>query len=322
MGISLYPDDGTDCQIMLKNASTALYRVRQRGGDSYQFYTADMHERALKRLSLENNLHRAIEREEFVLYYQPQVSAKTGKFIGMEALVRWQHPEMGLVPPNDFIPIAEETGLIVPLGEWVLRTACRQSVLWQQSGLMPLRLGVNLSLRQFQQNDLVEVVNCALHDSGLKPEYLELELTESAIMHDAEQAIAVLQKLRKLGIKISVDDFGSGYSSLSYLKTLPIDVLKIDRTFVQDITTDLKDVAIVKTIVSLAHNLNLKTIAEGVETDEQSVLLTSLGCDEMQGYFFSKPLTAAALEFLLTTQQSETISHPTQPASAEIHANS
>jgi EAL domain-containing protein (putative c-di-GMP-specific phosphodiesterase class I) len=270
-------------------------------------------------LSLENNLRRAIEMEEFVLYYQPQVSADGGKFIGMEALVRWNHPKMGIVPPSEFIPIAEETGLIVPLGEWILRTACAQSKTWQRLGLPALRLSVNLSLRQFQQNNLVETISAALLESGLEAEYLELELTESAIMHDAKQAIDVLRQLRKLGIKISVDDFGSGYSSLSYLKTLPIDVLKIDQTFVRDITVDLNDVAIVKTIVSLAHNLNLKTIAEGVETAEQAAVLFALGCDEMQGYFFSKPLRATDLEFLLSDQKSDMFHQPVQPNASEVH---
>jgi diguanylate cyclase (GGDEF)-like protein len=319
MGISLYPDDASDSQTLLKNASTALYRVKQRGGDSYQFYTADMHDRALKRLSLENNLRRAIEQEEFVIYYQPQVSADGSKFIGMEALVRWNHPKMGIVPPSEFIPIAEETGLIVPLGDWILRSACAQSKRWQRLGLPALRLSVNLSLRQFQQNNLVETVSAALLESGLEPEFLELELTESAIMHDAKQAIDILQQLRALGIKISVDDFGSGYSSLSYLKTLPIDVLKIDQTFVRDITTDLNDVAIVKTIVSLAHNLNLKTIAEGVETAEQAAVLFALGCDEMQGYFFSKPLRAADLEFLLSDQKSGMFHQRVAPSAPELH---
>jgi predicted signal transduction protein with EAL and GGDEF domain len=211
-GISLTPDDGSDCQTLLKNASTALHRARLNGGNDYQFYTADMHERALKRLSLENSLRRGLEREEFVLHYQPQISAKTKKMTGIEALVRWQHPELGLVSPLDFIPIAEATGLIVPLGEWILQTACTQNAAWQRAGLPPIRVGVNLSLRQFQQSNLVETISRILTVSKLKPQYLELELTESLLMDNTEMTIDMLRRLRTLGIKISIDDFGSGYS--------------------------------------------------------------------------------------------------------------
>ena len=321
MGISLSSNDGNDCQTLLKNAGTALNRVRQKGGDAYQFYTNDMHEIAVKRLSLENSLRRALERDELVLHYQPKIDAQSGAFSGMEALVRWQHPKLGLVPPNDFIPIAEDTGLIIPLGEWVLRTACQQNMLWQRAGLPALRVSVNLSLRQFQQTNLVEIINQTLLKSGLKPEYLELELTESAIMKDTEQVIEKLHRLKELGIKISLDDFGSGYSSLSYLKTLPIDVLKIDRAFVRNITTDSRDVAIVKTIVTLANNLNLKTIVEGVETAEQSALVSGLGCNDLQGYFFSKPVPADSFELLLREQQSENFAPHVWSAKPEIYVN-
>jgi len=318
MGISMSPNDGDDCQTLLQNAGTALYRARQRGGDTCQFYTTDMHEIAFKRLSLENNLRCALERDEFILYYQPKVNVQSGKFSGMEALVRWQHPKLGIVSPNEFIPIAEDTGLITPLGEWVLRTACRQNVLWQRAGLPALCVSVNISLRQFQQTNLVEIVNQILVESGLKPEYLELELTESSIMKDADQAIETLHRLKRLGIKISLDDFGSGYSSLSYLKTLPIDVLKIDREFVRNITTDFKDVAIVKTIVTLARNLELKTIVEGVETGEQSAAVSGLGCDDLQGYFFSKPIPADSFELLLRNQQPEIFARPVQSNKPEL----
>jgi EAL domain-containing protein (putative c-di-GMP-specific phosphodiesterase class I) len=262
-----------------------------------------MNERALKRLSLENSLRRALEREEFTVHYQPQVRADNEKITGMEALVRWQHPELGLVPPAEFIPIAEDTGLIAPLGEWVLRTACAQNSAWQKAGLEPLRVSVNLSLRQFQQTDLIEMVKRALLETGLNPGCLELELTESSMMHDAAHAIETLRQLREIGIKISIDDFGSGYSSLSYLKHLPIDVLKIDRLFVRDMTTDPNNAAIVMAIITLAHNLNLKAIAEGVETAEQWVLLRRLNCDEIQGYLFSKPLPAEAFERLFRERQ-------------------
>ncbi len=302
LGISLSPNDGNDCQILLQNAGTALYRARQRGGDTCQFFTNDMHEIAVKRLSLENSLRLALERDEFILYYQPKINMQSGKFFGMEALVRWQHPTLGLVPPNDFIPIAEDTGLITPLGEWVLRAACRQNVAWQRAGLPALCVSVNFSLRQFQQTNLVEMIDQMILESGLDPKYLEMELTESAVMKDTAQAIETLNRLKLLGIKISLDDFGTGYSCLSYLKTLPIDVLKIDRAFVRNITTDSKDTAIVKTIVTLADNLKLETIVEGVETEEQIALLSGLGCNNFQGYFFSKPISADSFEILLRKQ--------------------
>lgn len=298
-GISLSPNDGVDCQTLLQNAGTALSRTLPKGNDGCRFFTNDMHEIAVKRLSLENDLRQALERGEFILHYQPQVNAQSGKFSGMEVLVRWLHPQLGIVPPNEFIPIAEETGLIIPLGEWILRTACRQNAAWHRAGLSALSVSVNLSLRQFQQPDLVEKVNQILVETGLQPEYLELELTESSIMNDAEQTIETLHCLKRLGIKISLDDFGTGYSCLSYLKSLPLDVLKIDRAFVRNIVTDLKDAAIVKTIVTLARNLNLKTVVEGVETKEQSNVLSDLGCNDFQGYYFSKPIPSHSFELLL-----------------------
>ncbi|MDQ2747342.1 MAG: EAL domain-containing protein, partial [Acidobacteriota bacterium] len=316
-GIGIAPDDGKDCQTLLKNASNALNRAQQSGGDSYQFYTTGMHERALKNLSLENCLRRGIERDEFVLHYQPQICAVTGQFKGTEALVRWRHPKLGLVPPLDFIPIAEATGLIVPLGEWVLRTACEQNTAWRRAGLIPGRIGVNLSLRQFQQSNLVETVSRILTDSQLDPQYLELELTETLLMDNPEQTIETLLRLRGLGVKISIDDFGSGYSSLSHLKNLPIDTLKIDRAFMTDVTVNANDTAIIKTIITLAQSLRLKTIAEGVETEAQRVLLAELGCDEMQGYLFSKPLPADALESFLKDQLNA-FQLPTAPLVPEI----
>ena len=302
-GISLTPNDGDDCQTLLKNASTALHRARQSGGDSYQFYTADMHARALKSLSLENSLRRALERQEFVVHYQPQICAQTNRLIGAEALVRWQHPELGMISPLEFIPIAEAAGLIVPLGEWVLRTACAQTARWQRGGFPGFRIAVNLSLRQFQQNNVVETVRRALAEARLDAQFLELEITESALMNNAELTCKTLRHLRKDKLKISIDDFGSGYSSLSYLKNLPIDRLKIDRAFVADIAHSASDAAIVKTIITLAQNLNLKTIAEGVETPEQSRILIDFGCDEMQGFLFSKPLAAEALEKFLNDRR-------------------
>ncbi|MFN2452725.1 MAG: putative bifunctional diguanylate cyclase/phosphodiesterase [Pyrinomonadaceae bacterium] len=303
MGISLYPDDGEDKHDLMMNASAALHRAKQQGGDNYQFYTKDMNDRALKRLALENSLRRALEREEFLVYYQPKVCLATSQIVGMEALVRWQHPEMGLISPAEFIPLAEDTGLIVPLGQWVLRTACAQNKAWQTAGFKPLRVSVNLSSRQLQQPDLVEIVERAFTETGLDPRYLELELTESSVMQDAEYAVQVLRQLRAYGLKISVDDFGSGYSSLSYLKHLPIDILKLDQSFVSDMTTDPSNAAIVMAIITLAHNLKLEAIAEGVETEEQRSLLYLLKCDEMQGYLFSKPLPAEAFEQLLCDGQ-------------------
>ncbi|MBA2619960.1 MAG: EAL domain-containing protein [Acidobacteria bacterium] len=320
-GISLAPVDGEDCQTLLKNASIALHRARQNGGDDYQFYTADMHERALKSLSLENNLRRALERGEFVLHYQPQISAATGKMTGTEALVRWVHPELGMIPPLEFIPIAEATGLIVPLGIWILQTACAQNAAWRRAGFPALRVAVNLSLRQFQQSNLVETVSRVLAETGLESQYLELELTESLLMNNAEQTIETLRDLRNLGIKISIDDFGSGYSSLAYLKNLPIDTLKIDRAFVTDIATEANDAAIVKTIITLSRNLGLKTIVEGVETEAQSKILAALGCDEMQGYLFSKPLAARALETFLSERQSKTFNQFNVSPKTEIRPN-
>ncbi|HEV7843250.1 MAG TPA: EAL domain-containing protein, partial [Pyrinomonadaceae bacterium] len=299
IGIGLYPSDGRDSQDLLKSAGAALYRAKQSGGSNYQFYTADMNARALARLALENQLRWALERKEFRVYYQPQVSISTGQVTGMEALVRWQHPELGLVSPAEFIPLAEDTGLISPIGEWVLRTACAQTRAWHDCGFKALRVAVNLSPRQFQQPDLTLIVERILKETGLDAASLELEVTESSVMKNAETAIVTLTELKAMGIKISIDDFGSGYSSLSYLKHLPIDVLKIDQSFVSDMTADPKDAAIVMAIIQLAHSLQLKVIAEGVETDEQLHFLRLLSCDEMQGYLFCRPIPVEAFENLL-----------------------
>jgi diguanylate cyclase (GGDEF)-like protein len=299
IGISLYPRDGEDGPTLLKNAGAVLYRAKQQGGDNYQFYAAGINAGALERLSLENSLRRALERSEFEVYYQPQVEFKTGMVVGTEALVRWRHPELGLVPPAEFIPLAEDTGLIVPIGEWVLHTACAQGKVWQSVGFAHLSVAVNLSARQFQQQTLSETVVRILEETGLSPRRLGLELTESSIIRNAESAGRTLDELKAMGIKIAVDDFGMGYSSLGYLKRLPIAVLKIDRSFVREVTTDPDDAALVTAIVTLAHNLRLKVIAEGVETEEQLRFLKTLGCDEWQGYLYSKPLPAEAFRQLL-----------------------
>jgi len=298
IGISLSPDDGKDTKTLLTNAGAALSRAREQGGNSCQFYTADMHSKALKRLALENNLRRAIERSEFEVYYQPKIDTDTRKIVGMEALVRWHHPELGIVSPMEFIPLAEDTGLIVPISEWVLRTACVQSNLWQNEGFA-LHLAVNLSARHFQQQNLAETIIGIVKETGFDPYRLNLEITESSIMKNAESAVKTLGELKKAGIKISIDDFGTGYSSLGYLKRLPIDVLKIDRSFIRDVTTDPDDTALVMAIIMLAHNLRLKVVAEGVETEEQLDFLHRLGCDEWQGFLYSKPVSSETFKKLL-----------------------
>jgi diguanylate cyclase (GGDEF)-like protein/PAS domain S-box-containing protein len=292
IGISLHPYDGKDSLTLLKSAGTALCRAKEQNGNNYQFYTAGQTTKALKRLVLENNLRCGLEREEFVVHYQPQVNVATAQLVGMEALVRWQHPGLGLLYPGEFIALAEESGLIVSIGEWVMRTACKQSKSWQDAGFDPLRIGVNLSARHFQQPQFVDTVGQILGDTGLDPHCLELELTERSIMKEPEQVIGKLHELKQMGLHISIDDFGTGYSSLNYLKRFPIDTLKIDQSFVQEISTDTEGAAIVTAIITLGHALRLNVIAEGVETEEQLEYLRSLNCDEVQGFLFSKPLTA------------------------------
>lgn len=299
IGIALSPEDGSEAQTLLKNAGAALSQARKLGGANYQFYTSDIHDTALRRLALENDLRRALERGEFMLHYQPKVDMNSREVVGMEALVRWNHPERGLVPPFDFIPLAEETGLIVPIGEWILRTACIQCKVWHDAGFK-LHLAVNLSLRQFQQKDLAGTINRIIAETGFDPAFLDLEVTESSLMDNAESAVAILRELRTTGIRISIDDFGTGYSSLGYLKQLPIDVLKIDKSFVSDVTDNPDDAALVMAIITLAHNLRLKVVAEGVETEEQLRFLRLMKCDEWQGYLFSKPVTAEAFGELLS----------------------
>lgn len=301
VGISFFPEDGQETSSLVKNAGAALYRAKKSGGNEYRFYTADMHVKASKRFELETSLRHAIDNHEFLLHYQPRVAIDSLQIVGVEALVRWQHPELGLVPPLDFIPLAEETGLILPIGEWVLREACRQNREWQNKGFPRMRIGVNISARQFQQQHLAETVMLILEEAELGPEFLELELTESSIMSNAEATIVVLTKLQTKGVSISVDDFGTGFSSLSYLKRLPIDSLKVDQSFVRELATDPDDAALVMAIVSLAHTLRLRVVAEGVETQEQLRFLRLLRCDEIQGYLISKPLPVEGIEQLLAT---------------------
>jgi diguanylate cyclase (GGDEF)-like protein/PAS domain S-box-containing protein len=302
IGISTYPDDSADMQTLLKNADISMYRAKEQGKNNYQFYSAQMNVHSIERLALESSLRHALERNEFLLHYQPKVDIVSGRVTGMEALVRWQQPGKALVPPSEFIPLAEETGLIVPIGEWVLRTACARLKSWQEEGMAPLRIAVNLSARQFVQENLPHDVARVLEATGLDPSALELELTESMIMKDPERAVTVLNRLKAMGIHLSIDDFGTGYSSLSYLKRFPIDSVKIDRSFIQDIPGDADDAAITRAIIAMAHSLRLKVIAEGVETPEQLRFLREHGCDEMQGYYFSKPL--AESEFLRLLQDS------------------
>jgi diguanylate cyclase (GGDEF)-like protein/PAS domain S-box-containing protein len=308
IGIALFPQDGDDAQVLIKNAETALFRVKDKGSNHYSLYAPAMNMKGIERLQLENGLRHALEREEFVLYYQPRINISTGQIIGMEALLRWNHPELGMVPPGAFIPIAEETGLIVPIGDWVLRTAIRQNKAWQDAGYPPMTVAVNLSPRQFMRQGLVELVEKELRETGLNPGDLELEITESLTMHDVEYTIMILEELSKLGVQISIDDFGTGYSSLNYLKHFPISTLKIDQSFVREITIDPYNAAIVTTVIYLAQNLKLKVIAEGVETEEQFAYLREHKCDEMQGFLFSRPVPAEQFEELLKSKTSHSVS--------------
>ncbi len=298
-GVSLYPYDGGDAATLLRNANSALHRAKEAGGDCCRLFTSDMNERVFKRLLLENSLRQAIEQEDLVLHYQPKVELVGGRVTGMEALVRWPRPDGTLIAPGDFIPIAEETGLIVPLGEWVLRTACRQARQWHQAGFAGLKLSVNLSSRQVQQEDIAERILAILAESGLAPQALELEITESLLMSNMEVALRLFSRLAEAGLSFSLDDFGTGYSSLYYLKRFPIAALKIDRSFVMDLHRDPDDAAIVRAILSMARDLRLRVIAEGVETAEHLQFLRDHGCDEIQGFFFSRPLPAQDFRQLL-----------------------
>ena len=302
IGISVYPQDGRDTATLLKNAGVALQRAKEKGRGDYEFYASGNTSQALKQLLLESQMRPGLERGEFVVEYQPQVDVKTFQLVGMEALVRWNHPALGMLQPSDFIQLAEDTGMITQIGDWVLRTAFAQNKLWLDSGFSPMRLAVNVSARQFQQSAFIGTICDLLKETNLDPALLELELTEASIMKEPEKAIDKLNKLRDLGIKIAIDDFGTGYSSLSYLKRFPIDTLKIDKTFVADVSTDEDDAAIAKAIVMMGHALDMSVIAEGVETPQQLEYLTSLGCDAIQGYLFSPPLSTQSFTELLMEQ--------------------
>lgn len=298
IGIGLYPNDGQDAEILTKNADTAMYRAKEEG-DNYQFYTPAMNQKALERMEKEQALRKALDQDELEVYYQPQVDIRDGRICGMEALLRWNHPEKGLLLPSDFISVAEDTGLIVPIGEWVLKKACTQNVTWQRLGLNPISISVNISVSQFRQRQLVDTVDLILKETGMNPRLLELEITESTAMHHVEFTIDTLQRLQDMGVRIAIDDFGTGYSSLSYLRRFPVNTLKIDRSFVRDVLIDVEDAAIVATIIVLAHNLKLKTVVEGVESEEQLRFFGQQDCFVMQGYFFSKPVRSDVAETIM-----------------------
>ncbi|HEU0283453.1 MAG TPA: EAL domain-containing protein, partial [Gallionella sp.] len=299
IGISVYPDDGTDRESLIMNADSAMYHVKGNGRNDFQFFIPDMKTRVAEKLFIESDLRKALEHGQFVLHYQPQVDIKTGHIIGAETLIRWNHPTAGLVSPAKFIPVAEESGLIVPLGEWILNEACRQNMAWQKAGLPPISIAVNLSAVQFRQQNLCQLINKTLKDTGLEPHYLELELTEGLVMSNTSSAIDTLNGFKEMGVHISIDDFGTGYSSLSYLKHFPIDYLKIDQSFIRDITANPDDAAITTAIINMAQGLNLRTIAEGVETADQLTFLRLHSCDVVQGYYFSKPVPPAEFTDIL-----------------------
>ncbi|MEN3354461.1 MAG: diguanylate cyclase [Betaproteobacteria bacterium] len=305
IGISVSPLHGDTAQMLITRADAAMYNAKQAGRNNCRMYSSNMSTFFPQRLMLENDLRRALGRRELELYYQPQVDVADSRVVGMEALIRWRHPHRGLLLPDEFIPLAEDTGLIVPIGRWIITEACAQNKAWQSTGLHELRVGVNISGAQFRQKDLLDTVAHALSASNLAPECLELEITETVVMQNPSEAVVILEKLSQMGVQIAIDDFGTGYSSLSYLKRFPIDKLKIDRSFVRDVSSSMDDAAIVRATIGLAHNLRLRVVAEGVETEDQLQFLRSLGCDEYQGYYKSKPLPAAEFERSLRTESVE-----------------
>ena len=299
IGISVYPADGLDAETLIQSADTAMYFAKEKGRNNYQFFKGEMNTRAVERSIIESNLRRALEKRQFTLLYQPKVNINTGQVSGAEALLRWQHEEWGEVVPDIFVPVAEDSGLIIPIGRWVLRQACKQAKIWQDAGLQDIIIAVNISAQEFLQKDFVEGVRAVLLETRLTAHYLELEITESVLMRDAESSKSILQQLKKMGLKLAVDDFGTGYSSLSYLQRFPIDVLKIDQSFVQNIESAKDDGIIVSAIINMGNSLKLKVVAEGVETPSQLAFLKARHCEEGQGYFFSHPLTADKFAALL-----------------------
>jgi len=299
IGICMYPSEGRNEQSLMKNADIAMYRAKEDGKNNYKFYSEEINIHTFERMALETSLRRGLERNEFFLHYQAKLDLHTKRVTGVEALVRWQHPDLGVVPPVQFIPLAEETGLIVPIGKWVLNTACAQNVAWQREGLPPLSMAVNLSARQFADEDLVKDIADALENSGMTPELLELELTESMVIQNPERAGKVLAEIKRLGVRLAIDDFGVGYSSLTHLKRFPIDTLKVDRSFIHDLPQDPEDKAICQAIIAMGKSLNLTVVAEGVETLDQQTFLQDNNCDQMQGFFFSKPIPSDQFAALL-----------------------
>jgi diguanylate cyclase (GGDEF)-like protein/PAS domain S-box-containing protein len=292
IGIVIYPDDGTDNETLMKHADFAMYHAKENGRDNRQFFKRDLNVRALERQSLEDGLRHALEREELVLHYQPKINLMTGEIVGVEALVRWLHPELGLVPPADFIPVAEESGLIVPIGRWVLGEACHQARVWQEIGLAPMRMAINISAVELRANDFVAGISMVLAETGLAAPFLELELTETFLMEDSTSTTSILRSIKQLGVQLALDDFGTGYSSLSHLRRFPIDTLKIDRSFVKSITTNSDDASIVCAMISMGKDLHMRVVAEGVETQEQLAFLRGRDCPFGQGYYFSHPLAS------------------------------
>ncbi|WP_333872966.1 putative bifunctional diguanylate cyclase/phosphodiesterase [Methylobacter sp.] len=301
IGISIYPDDGRDAETLIKNADTAMYYAKENGRNNYKFFEQNMNTLAVERQAIEANLRRALERQEFVLYYQPKVNLHNGAIVGVEALIRWQHPELGLLLPKQFVLIAEDCGLILPIGRWVLREACLQARIWQQAGLPPITIAVNTSALEFRDKTFLENIRATLKDACLESRYLQLELTESVLMRDADTADSVLHELAELGVNLAIDDFGTGYSSLSYLRQFPIDTLKIDQSFVNQMISNPDDATIVSAVISMGKSLKKQVVAEGVETSEQSAFLQVQRCDEGQGYYFGRPMAAEAFAALLQT---------------------
>jgi diguanylate cyclase (GGDEF)-like protein/PAS domain S-box-containing protein len=305
IGICMHPEEGQDDQAVMKNADMAMYLAKEEGKNNYQFFSGKMKAHSIERLAIETNLRRALEEKELSLAYQAKVNFRTGVITGVEALLRWTNAQLGSVAPSQFIPLAEETGLIVPIGKWVLRTACEQSMQWQRQGLPAVRMSVNLSMRQLNDDSLVSEIEAVLRDTGLNPELLELEVTESMIMHNAERAVRVLTAIKALGVRLAIDDFGTGYSSLAHLKRFPIDTLKVDRSFIREIPQDAEDRAIAEAIIAMGKTLSLTVVAEGVETQEQQAFLSERSCDEMQGYYFSTPIAPSDFEALLRQHSPE-----------------
>ncbi|MCX8018090.1 MAG: GGDEF domain-containing phosphodiesterase, partial [Rhodocyclaceae bacterium] len=303
IGIALYPEDGDNASELLRNAETAMYHAKEEGRNTLRFYAADMNFASLGQLLLETHLRNALDRGELLMFYQPKVDAQSGELVGAEALMRWQHPEHGMIPPSRFIPLAEECGLIAPMGEWALHAVCRQQRAWLDAGLKPVPIAVNVSAQQFAQQNVAQVVAQALAENDLPPELLELEMTESLLMKNAEQTAAVLDALKGMKIRMAIDDFGTGYSSLSYLKHFPVQTLKIDRMFVQDIDADGERIKLAAAIIALAHGMDLHVVAEGVETEVQRDYLAGYGCDQLQGYLFDRPLPAEAFAERLKKRQ-------------------